>query len=95
MLAAGPLGASRSCRSAGVADDLDRYFDLIVSIRDRITTLVFPLLLAIVCRFEPKRGERMALAIDDCPTKRYGRHFETANVQQHATPMHADGPWLH
>jgi hypothetical protein len=37
----------------------------------------------------------ITFAIDDSPTKRYGRHVEAANVHHNPTPGPADGKWLY
>jgi len=95
MLAGSRRTASRWFRSAGVADDWDRFYNLLVSIGRNTTSLAFPLLSAIVGRFDPGEGKYWTLALDDSPTKRYGRHVEAANVHHHPTPGPADGPWLY
>lgn len=94
MLAGSRRTASRWFRAAGVADDWDRFYDLLVSIGKSTDSLAFPLLSAIVCRFDPGPGKYWTLALDDSPTKRFGRHVEAANVHHHPTPGPADGPWL-
>src|SRR5690606_7196566 len=35
------------------------------------------------------------LAVDDSPTKRYGRHGEAANIHHNPTPGPGDGDWLY
>lgn len=94
MLAGSRRTASRWFRAAGVADDWDRFYDTLVSIGKSTGPLVFPLLSAIVSRFDPGLGKYWTLALDDSPTKRFGRHVEAANVHHHPTPGPADGPWL-
>jgi hypothetical protein len=80
MLAGSRRTASRWFRSAGVADDWDRFYNRLVSIGRNTTSLAFPLLSAIVGRFDPGEGKYWTLALDDSPTKRYGRHVEAARV---------------
>ena len=94
MLAGSRRTASRWFRAAGIADDWDRFYDMLVSIGKSTGPLVFPLLSAIVSRFDPGQGKYWTLALDDSPTKRFGRHVEAANVHHHPTPGPADGPWL-
>jgi hypothetical protein len=71
MLAGSRRTASRWFRSAGVADDWDRFYNLLVSIGRNTTPLAFPLLSTIVGRFDPGEGMYWTLALDDSPTKRY------------------------
>ena len=53
-------------------------------------------LLSIICkRFDPGPNGYWTLAIDDSPTKRYGRHVEAANIHHNPTPGPGDGDWLY
>jgi hypothetical protein len=95
MLATSRRTASRWFRAAGVADDWDRFYDLLVAVGKQTASLMLPLLIHLVQRFDPGPGGYWKLAIDDSPTKRYGRHVEAANVHHNPTPGPADGPWLY
>lgn len=95
MLATSRRTASRWFRAAGVADDWDRFYDLLVSVGKKTASLMLPLLMCLVERFDPGPGGHWKLAIDDSPTKRYGRHVEAANVHHNPTAGPADGPWLY
>ena len=95
MLAGSRRTASRWFRAAGVADDWDRFYDLLCSIGKHAASLMMPLLMLLVRRFDPGPNGRWKIAIDDSPTKRFGRHVEAANVHHHPTPGPADGPWLY
>lgn len=36
-----------------------------------------------------------SIAVDDTPTKRYGKHVETANLHRNPTAGPADGEWIY
>jgi hypothetical protein len=95
MLATSRRTASRWFRAAGVADDWDRFYDLLVSVGKKTGSLMLPLLMRLVERFDPGPGGYWKLALDDSPTKRYGRHVEAANVHHNPTAGSGDGPWLY
>lgn len=95
MLASGRRTAASWLRAAGVHDDWDRYYECLQSIGRNIASLMLPLAIIIVKRFDPGEGGYWKIAIDDSSTKRYGRHVEAANVHHNPTPGPADGPWLY
>lgn len=95
MLAGSRRTASRWFREAGVMDDWDRFYDLLVALGKRTSALALPLVSAIFRRFDPGPEGVWTFALDDSPTKRFGRHVEAANVHHHPTPGPADGPWLY
>ncbi|MDQ1243463.1 MAG: Transposase domain protein, partial [Pseudomonadota bacterium] len=95
MLATSRRTASRWFRAAGVADDWDRFYDLLVAVGKQAASLMRPLLMCLVERFDPGPGGYWKLAMDDSPTKRYGRHVEAANVHRNPTPGPVGGPWLY
>ena len=81
--------------AGGVLDDWDRFYDALTSL-GRITDDVARVVLGLVVKkFAPGANERILLAIDDTPTKRYGRHVEGAGVHHHPTPGPADGKFLY
>ena len=94
MLAGSRRTASRRFQAAGVADDWDRFYDLLRMIGSMCEVLLVPLLREIVKRFDPGPTERWKRAIDESPTRRIGRHVEGANVHHHPTPGQAEGPWI-
>ncbi len=59
------------------------------------TSLALPLLSVIVKRFDPGPDGYLTLAVDDSPTKRFGRHVEGANIHHHPTPGPVDSEWLY
>lgn len=95
MLAGSRRTASRWFREAGVMDDWDRFYDLLVALGKRTSALALPLVSAIFRRFDPGPEGVWTFALGDSPTKRFGRHVEAANVHHHPTPGPADGPWLY
>jgi hypothetical protein len=95
MLATGRRTASSWFTAAGVQDDWDRFYDLLGTVGKKTATLTTPLLQLIFGRFDPGPGGYWMIAIDDSPTKRYGRYVEAANVHHNPTPGPADGQWLY
>lgn len=95
MLAGGRRTASSWFRRAGVKDDWDRFYDLLASVGKNAASVMHPLLSIIVKRYCPGADGYWTLAIDDSPTKRYGRHVEAANIHHNPTPGPGDGDWLY
>jgi len=95
MLARGRRTASSWFRAAGVKDDWDRFYDLLGTMGKQSESLMLPLLRWIVERLDPGPNMRLELAIDDSPSKRYGRHVEAANIHHNPTPGPGDGQWLY
>ena len=95
LLATGRRTASRWFQCAGVKDDWDRFYDLLVSLGKSTSSLMLPLLIRIVRRFDPGPEGRWKLALDDSPTQRYGRNVEGANVHYNPTPGPANQAWLY
>lgn len=95
LLARGRRTASSWFRVAGVKDDWDRFYELLVSAGKVAPSLALPLLRLIVKRFDPGPESYWTLAIDDSPTKRFGRHVEGANIHRHPTPGPVDSEWLY
>lgn len=87
--------ASSWFRAAGVKEDWDRFYELLVSAGKIAKPLAFPLLKLIFNRFDPGPDGYWKLAVDDSPTKRFGRHVEGANIHHHPTPGPADSEWLY
>jgi len=95
MLAAGRRTAACWFRAAGVKDDWDRFYDLLAAVGQNSLSLVMPLVRLISRRFDPGPDGYWTLAVDDSPTKRYGRHVEAANIHHNPTPGPGDGDWLY
>lgn len=95
LLARGRRTASRWFQCAGVKDDWDRFYELLASLGRGTSSLMLPLVVRIVRRFDPGPDGRWKLALDDSPTQRYGRHVEGANVHHNPTPGPAHQTWLY
>lgn len=94
LLAKGRRTAASWFRAAGVGDDWDCFYDCLQSVGRNVTPLWLPLLIFIVKKFDPGASGFWKIALDDSPTKRFGRCVEAANVHHNPTPGPADGPWL-
>jgi len=95
MLATGRRTASSWFRAGGVLGDWDRFYELLGTVGRKATMLASTLLQQIVRRFDPGPDGYWKIAIDDSPTKRYGRCVEAANVHHNPTPGPADGQWMY
>ena len=95
MLAGGRRTAASWFRAAGVHDDWDRFYECLQSVGRNAAALLLPLVIGMVKRFDPGEGGYWKIAVDDSPTKRFGRCVEAANVHHNPTPGPADGPWLY
>ncbi len=84
--------ASRWFTAAGVRDDWDRFYDLLISLGKTIEPVAAALLRQLVKTFAPNR---IMLAVDDSPTQRTGPRVEGAGVHHHPTPKPAEGDWLY
>jgi hypothetical protein len=95
LLAGGRRTASRWFPSAGVKEDGDRFYELLASVGRATSSLMLPLVIRLVRRFDPGPTGRWKLALDDSPTPRYGRHVEGANVHHNPTAGPARQTWLY
>lgn len=95
MVARGRRTAASWFRAAGVKDDWDRFYGLLATVGRETASLMSPLVRLIVARFDPGPDGCWTLAVDDSPTKRYGRHVEAANIHHNPTPGPGDGDWLY
>lgn len=81
--------------AAGVSHDWDRFYDCLISIGRNAQSLAFPLVIAVVRKFDPGPEGHILIGGDDSPTRRYGRHVEGAGVHHNPTPGPADGEWMY
>ena len=95
LLARGRRTAACWFRAAGVGGDWDRFYDCLTAVGKNAGKLLMPLIQFVVRRFDSGPEGRWRIAVDDSPTRRYGRHVEAANVHHNPTPGPADGPWLY
>ena len=95
ILAGGRRTAASWFRCAGVKDDWDRFYELLQSIGKNAASLMLPLIMFILKKFDPGEQGHWTLAIDDSPTKRFGPCVEAANIHHNPTPGPGDGDWLY
>lgn len=86
MLAGGWRTAASWFRCAGVRDDWDRFYDLLQAIGKNAASLMLPILMFILKKFDPGEKGYWTLTIDDSPTKRFGPCVEAANIHHNPTP---------
>jgi hypothetical protein len=80
-------------RAAGISDDYQDYYYFLASL-GRKTEKVATQLLLVILRQLPL-PERVLLALDDSPTKRYGPRVEGAAIHHNPTPGPADQKYLY
>lgn len=95
FLAKGRRTASSWLRAAGVGDDWDRFYESIASIGRMADSVAVALIRVVVAQLGIDLNSLIVFAIDDSPTKRYGRHVEGANIHHNPTPGPGDGEWLY
>lgn len=77
MLASGRRTAASWLRYAGVKDDWDRHYELLHLVGKTAESLMLPLLMFILKKFDLGPEGYWTLAIDDSPTKRFGDGVDT------------------
>ncbi len=80
-------------RAAGISKDYQDYYYFIGSLGRKAKSLA-ALVLIMVMRAIPL-GDRVLLALDDTPTKRYGPHVEGAGIHHNPTPGPAGADLLY
>ncbi len=95
ILAGGRRTAASWFRRAGVKDDWDRFYELLQTIGKDAASLMLPMLMFLLKKFDPGKDGYWTLAIDDSPTKRFGPQVEAANIHHNPTPGPGDGEWLY
>ncbi len=80
---------------AGVQDDWDRFYDLLITVGRRSGKVAETVLALVVKKLGSRLNGKVVLGLDDSPTSRYGKHVEGAGVHHHPTPGPADGEWLY
>jgi hypothetical protein len=80
-------------RGGGLGDDFRRYYYSLGSLGRNAKSVAGLLLRRVVDVLQP--GERILVAIDDTPTKRYGPQVEGAGVHHNPTPGPADQQFLY
>jgi len=93
LFASGRRTVTTWLRAAGVSDDFQDYYYLLISV-GRKSELIATRLVLLILRILPL-PQRLLLVIDDSPTKRYGPKVEGADVHHNPTPGPADQPFLY
>jgi hypothetical protein len=93
LFACGRRTVASWLRAAGVGDDFRAYYYFLGTLGRNVNYLAGLLLRQAVAVIEP--GERLLLALDDTPTKRYGLQVEGAGVHHNPTPGPADQKFLY
>jgi hypothetical protein len=93
LFAGGRRTVSSWLRAAGISDDYVSYY-YFLSRLGRKTSMVAASVLTLILKHMPL-PERVLLAIDDTPTKRYGPCVEGADVHHNPTPGPADQEYLY
>jgi hypothetical protein len=93
LFATGRRTVSTWLRAAGVSPDYREYYYFLQAV-GRKARPIAERLFVLVLRHIPL-GERVLLALDDSPTKRYGPHVEGAGIHHNPTPGPADQKFLY
>lgn len=94
LLAGGRRVVASWIRTAGLADDYQDYYFFLQSVGQRWRELGRRVLLLVLKRAIGKQ-QRVLLAIDDTPTKRYGPKVEGAGVHHDPTPGPTGHPFCY
>ena len=94
FFAQGRRTVSSWLRAAGISDDYEDYYYSLSSLGRKVRSLASLLLIQVV-RAIPLGDDRVLLAVDDSPTKRYGPHVEGAGVHHNPTPGPAQQTFLY
>jgi DDE superfamily endonuclease len=95
LLSRGRQTASSWFRAAGVRDDWDQFYDLLIHLGRKSTRVSWSLLLILFRKLNLANQSVIRIAIDDSPTKRYGKKVEGAGVHHNPTAGPADGEWMY
>ena len=80
-------------RAVGISDDFADYYYFLQPLGRKSKTLALRLLALLLEKLPT--GERLLLAVDDTPTKRYGPHVQGAGVHHNPAPGPADQKFLY
>jgi len=93
LFATGRRTVASWLRGAGLGRDFRAYYYFLGSLGRKVSYIAALLLRRAVAVIAP--GERLLLALDDTPTKRYGKHVEGAGIHHNPTPGPADQKFLY
>jgi hypothetical protein len=80
-------------RAAGIQDDFADYYYFLQPLGRKAKEIGIRLLALLLVRLES--GDRVLLAVDDSPTKRYGPQVQGAGIHHNPTPGPADQKFLY
>ena len=94
VLARGRRTVTSWIRAAGLSDQFRPCYTAVAAAGKKAGTIAAYLVFAVV---KPLLGgaERLTLALDDTPTKRYGPHVQGAGVHHNPTPGPAGSPYVY
>ncbi|HMB03004.1 MAG TPA: transposase [Isosphaeraceae bacterium] len=94
VLARGRRTVTSWIRAAGLSDQFRPCYTAVAAAGKKAGTIAAYLLLSVV---KPLLGgaDRLTLALDDTPTKRYGPHVQGAGVHHNPTPGPAGSPYVY
>jgi hypothetical protein len=93
LFARGRRTVSSWLRGGGLGGDFRAYYYFLGSLGRKVSYIAALLLRRAVTCIAP--GDRLLLALDDTPTKRYGKHVEGAGIHHNPTPGPADQQFLY
>lgn len=93
LFATGRRTVASWLRAAGIRTDWSDYYYFITAVGRKAKPIATQLLLLLL-RYLPT-GDRILLALDDTPTKRYGPKIQGAGIHHNPTPGPADAKFLY
>lgn len=93
LFAQGRRTVSSWLRGGGLGHDFRRYYYFLGSLGRKTSWVAISLVRRALDVVQP--GDRLLLALDDTPTKRYGPHVEGAGLHHNPTPGPADQKFLY
>jgi hypothetical protein len=94
VLARGRRTVTTWIRAAGLSDQFRPCYTAVAAAGKRAETVAIYLVLTVVKPLV-SGAERLTLAIDDTPTRRYGPHVQGAGVHHNPTPGPAGSPYVY
>jgi hypothetical protein len=94
VLARGRRTVTSGIRAAGLSDQFRPCYTAVAAAGKKAGTIAASLVLTVVKPFV-SGVERLTLALDDTPTKRYGPHVQGAGVHHKPTPGPAGSPYVY
>lgn len=93
LFAGGRRTVSSWLRAAGVSDDFQDYYYFIAALGRKTDVLAERLLVVLLARLPV--SDRLLVALDDSPTRRFGPKVEGADIHHNPTPGPADAKYLY